>query len=379
MVYLLSILPIVAAVALHYWFTYDFEYPVCPPSSSAVVVTGCSSGIGLQTAISLASNGYTVYASVRKQEEFDLFSEFPRIQPILLDITNTTMIEEAVDFISADIEARKLNHHRNSRNNDKTSSSPSSPPPLELVGLINNAAIAYLAAVEEIDMHLFHQVNQVNVYGTIQMIQAFLPLLSRSTCGARIVNVGSVAGVLASPLYGAYSASKFALEAITDSLRLEMEFRHGRGKVSVSIVEPGSVLDTKMRKKNIKVLPQYAANAATGKLGGDAEVGGDAAPYTAAPVPPANTAARAAGPYETWYRYTRDRFKELESKRIGSPVEEVVSNIHHALANPYPRPRYLVGVVGHFPTWLLSALNKGVQVLPTRAVDRILLAMAPKE
>ena len=183
-----------------------------------VVITGASTGIGRSTAEYLAAKGWQVFAGVRKDKDGDaLVAADARIKPILLDVTNPDHVTTAVETVRAALDGQKL------------------------TGLVNNAGIANMGplAVQPLDEFKSH--FDVNVFGLLRASQAFAPLLGMddTLAGApgRIVNITSVGGRLASPFLGAYTATKHAVESITDSLRRELVM-FGIDAISVG---PGAV------------------------------------------------------------------------------------------------------------------------------------------
>ncbi|WP_138946106.1 SDR family NAD(P)-dependent oxidoreductase [Plantibacter sp. M259] len=179
-----------------------------PESRSLIVVTGASTGMGAATARELAARGHHVLAGVRREADgAELASD--RIRPVILDITSSDQIADLASLIEAD--GRPLR------------------------ALVNNAGIAVNAPVEVLPIAEWRRQFDVNFFGHIEVTQALLPALLRSR--GRVVMMSSLGGRLAQPTYGAYSGSKFALEAVSDSLRRELA-PHG---VTVAIVEPGAV------------------------------------------------------------------------------------------------------------------------------------------
>src|SRR4051812_38767485 len=179
----------------------------------AVVITGASKGIGRAIASRLAGKGFRVYAGVRDPADGETLKRETAgdLRPVILDITR----QETIDAAASSIRAELGNH--------------------QLHGLINNAGIAIAGPLEFLPIAELRKQLEVNVIGQVAMIQAMLPLLREAK--GRIVNIGSIAGKSAMPMTGPYSASKFALEAITDSLRVElMPFG-----VDVIIIEPGMI------------------------------------------------------------------------------------------------------------------------------------------
>ncbi|PPF45408.1 dehydrogenase [Pseudoclavibacter sp. AY1F1] len=179
-----------------------------PEKSSLFVVTGASTGMGAATTRALAAQGHFVLAGVRKDSDGRALKS-ANVQPVLLDITRPEQITDLASVVEAD--GRPLR------------------------ALVNNAGIAVNAPVEALPMTEWRRQFDVNFFGHIEVTQALLPALLRSR--GRVVMMSSVGGRLAQPTYGAYSGSKYALEAVSDSLRRELA-PHG---VKVVIVEPGAV------------------------------------------------------------------------------------------------------------------------------------------
>jgi short-subunit dehydrogenase len=187
-----------------------------------VVVTGASSGIGKATALHLDQRGFRVFAGVRKEADGRALSEGPsdRLKPILLDVTDDKSIATAVNVVT-----------------QSTSG--------ELFGLVNNAGLSLNGPLELVSVPEVKELMNVNVIGLLAVTQAFLPLLRKSR--GRIVNISSGHGLLAIPDKSAYAASKFAVQAISDALRVELR----PFGVSVSCVAVGKV-DTAVLGKIIE-------------------------------------------------------------------------------------------------------------------------------
>ena len=178
----------------------------------AVVVTGASTGIGAATAVRLASEGFEVFAGVRHVSDApDCHDDVAgSVTPLGLDITDERSIRAAAAVVGEAVAERGL------------------------AGLVNNAGIVKPAPLEFQPLDDFRQQLEVNLVAHVAVTQAFLPLIR---CGhGRIVNVGSIGGRLALPLHGAYSASKFGMEGLTDALRLELR----QWGIPVSLVDPGA-------------------------------------------------------------------------------------------------------------------------------------------
>ncbi|NJM09918.1 MAG: SDR family oxidoreductase [Bdellovibrionaceae bacterium] len=176
-----------------------------------ILLSGASTGIGRAAAIQLARKSHSVWAGVRSQKAFDdvIKANVKGLQPVFLDVCDEKSIVECVSQIKKKAGV--------------------------LHGLVNNAGIAVGGPVEAVKLEDWRRQFETNVFGQVRVIQECLPLLRESK--GRIVNVSSIAGKISSPFLAPYSASKFALEAISDSLRRELQ-RHG---VKVVVVEPGPI------------------------------------------------------------------------------------------------------------------------------------------
>ncbi len=174
----------------------------------AVLVTGASSGIGLKITEYLSDAGHFVYAGARKEKDIAALNKMPNVQAIRLDVTVQSDIDAAVATITK--EGRGL------------------------YGLVNNAGVAIVGPLMNVDDDDFHFQMNVNVYGPVRVTKAFGPLIVAS--GGRITTIGSISGILSSGSLGPYSMTKHAMEAFTDALATEMEPQG----VIANIVEPGN-------------------------------------------------------------------------------------------------------------------------------------------
>jgi NAD(P)-dependent dehydrogenase (short-subunit alcohol dehydrogenase family) len=180
------------------------------PKQRLAVVSGASSGIGAATARRLAAEGYHVLAGVRRSKDADALRAI-NLEPIILDITDEAAIAELVQRIRADPGHRPLG------------------------ALVNNAGMAVNAPLEAYKLEEWRRLFDVNLFGHVAMMQALLPALIESR--GTIVNISSVGGKVAMATYGPYAGTKFALEAISDSLRREV----APLGVKVVLIEPGAV------------------------------------------------------------------------------------------------------------------------------------------
>lgn len=272
----------------------------------SVVITGASTGIGWATAKRLLDKGFRVFGSVRKQADADrLKDEFgANFTPLIFDVTDEPAVLAAAREVRAALNGEKL------------------------AGLVNNAGIAVAGPVLGLPADEFRRQMDVNVIGPIIATQAFAPLLgadpSLKGLPGRIIMISSVAGKIGNPLTPAYSASKHAIEGLSESLRRELMLFG----VDVVIVAPGPV------KTPIWSKGQEAA---------------DLSRYQNSPYLPALQKATA---------YIR----QLET--IGLPAEKIAERVHDALTLPNPKVRY--HIAPDTMRYLLAA------VLPKRTMDRII-------
>jgi NAD(P)-dependent dehydrogenase (short-subunit alcohol dehydrogenase family) len=184
-----------------------------------VLITGASTGIGAATARHMAAKGWRVFAGVRKAADGDALKDGASgdLRPIILDVARPEQIASAVETVSAALAGEKL------------------------AGLVNNAGIAKMGPLAIQPMDDFKAHFDVNVFGLLAVTQAFTPLLGSDTARkgspGRIVNITSVGGRLSAPFLGAYTATKHAVESITDSLRRELVI-YGIDAIAIG---PGSV------------------------------------------------------------------------------------------------------------------------------------------
>lgn len=274
-----------------------------------VLVTGTTSGIGRAAVSMLASRGFRVFAGYRGvapdfSAEVEAAAHQP-IEPVELDVTSDDDVARAVERLEAVC-------------------------PDGLYGLVNNAGIGAPSAVELTHVDELRRLFEVNSVAPLRMIQAFLPLLRRRQ--GRIVNMSSMNGTIALPMVGAYSASKFALEALSDALRVELR----PWGIKVVLVQPGQI-KTAIFDKAREALASRSAQIPS-------ELG---AGYN-------GLYARAA------------TFNERGAKAATGP-SAVAWAVFKALNARFPRTRYVVG----FDSWGLQAMR---WAFPTWALDRILAA-----
>ena len=271
----------------------------------AVVITGASSGIGAACALDLDKQGFRVFAGVRLASAGQALKQraTDRLTPVLLDVTQADSIRKATEEIGQAV------------------------GPDGVAGLVNNAGIVVVGPLELLPIDEFRRQFEVNVIGNLAVTQALLPLLRQGH--GRIVNMGSLNGVMAPPYFGPYAASKFALEALSDCLRVELR----KWGISVSLIEPGSVKTPIWEKSqgNADRLADHVSLERKALYDDDM------------------TAVRAAA---------------VKLAQRAMPVERVVRAVRHALCSRRPHTRYPVG--GE------ARLARAARLLPDRFRDRIL-------
>lgn len=172
-----------------------------------ILITGCSSGIGHNLTLRLVQAGHTVIATARNIGSLAYLNV---AETLRLDVTQPESIKQAVDAIIQKYSRIDV--------------------------LVNNAGYAQVGAIEDLSDEQVYQLYDVNVFGVLRMVRAVLPVMRKQGSG-RIINISSIAGKLVTPVNGAYSSSKSALEALSDALRLEVE----PFNVQVIMIEPGAI------------------------------------------------------------------------------------------------------------------------------------------
>ncbi len=272
----------------------------------AVLITGASTGIGKACVLHLDQQGWKVFAGVRRDVDAEALraQAGPQLETLLLDVTDSAGIATAREQVEHAVGKAGL------------------------AGLVNNAGIAIAGPLEILPLQEFRRQLEVNVTGALAVTQAFLPLLR--VARGRVVQMSSISGRVAAPFIGAYAASKFALEAMSDALRVEL-LPWG---VEVALIEPGSVATPIWEKSR-----RHSAEIARA-------------------IPP--------GQRELYRRaYDAMRAAAQQAGETGVDAIEVARAVEHALAAPKPRTRYLVGKNVKKHAWL-------ARFLPDRTLDRLM-------
>ena len=278
-------------------------------SSRAVLITGCSSGIGRVAADTLRERGYRTFATARRAEDVERLAADGH-ESLRLDLTDARSIDAALDEVLGRTSGR-------------------------LYGLFNNGGFGQPGAVEDLTTEVLRAQFETNVFGWHAVARRVLPVM-RAAGEGRIVQNSSVLGLVVLRYRGAYNASKFAIEALTDTMRLELR---GSG-VYVSLIEPGPITS------------RFRANAFEAfKRNIDVE----------------------SSPHREVYRAVVKRLADEDQEApFTLPESAVAAKLLHALESPRPKARYHVTV----PTHVLAFLKR---VLPTLWLDTVLRRISDTE
>lgn len=274
-------------------------------SERSILITGCSSGIGLDAARTLATRGWRVLASCRQQQDCDKLNA-EGIESFVLDYADSRSVQAGAEL------ALELTHGK-------------------LDALFNNGAFAIPGLVEDLPREALRNLFETNFFGQFELINALLPSMRENAQG-RIINCSSVLGLVAMPFRGAYNASKFAMEGLTDTLRLEV----AESPIHIILIEPGPIA-TRIRENSIPHFERWI----------DWQNSAQRSRYEQQLIP------RLYQPSAK-----KDRF-ELASSAV-------TAKLIHALESPTPQPRYYVTT----PTRIAGILKR---LLTTRGLDRLLL------
>ncbi|MDH3981080.1 MAG: SDR family oxidoreductase [Gammaproteobacteria bacterium] len=268
----------------------------------SILITGCSSGIGLCVAHGLRQRGYRVFATVRNPADVEALAQ-QGLESLPLDLANPASITGAVNTVLSRSDGR-------------------------LDAVFHNGAYGQSGAVEDLSRATLREQFETNVFGWHELTNCLLPVMREQGHG-RIIYNSSVLGFVALRYRGAYNASKYAIEGLADTLRLELR---GTG-IHVSLIEPGPI--TSLFRVN--ALAAYQRN-----------------------IDPAQSVHREA------YEHMEQRLtKEGPAVPFTLPPEAVLKRVIHALESPRPKARYPVT----FPTYLFATLKR---ILPVRLLDRML-------
>ena len=278
-------------------------------TDKSILITGCSSGIGLCVAQGLQARGYRVFATARKAEDVARLNA-EGLESLQLDLADSASIDTALTEIL---------HRTGGR----------------LDALFNNGAYGQPGAVEDLRREVLRAQFETNLFGTHELTCRVIAVMRRQGHG-RIVTNSSILGMIGLPFRGAYAATKFALEGLTDTLRLEL---HGSG-IHISLIEPGPIAS----RFRTNAFANYKENI-------DAE----------------------ASHFRDIYRGMEKRLtKQGPAQPFTLPPAAVLVKVMHALEAPRPKARYYVT----FPTRLFGVLRR---LLPIAALDWVLRRVSNNE
>ena len=261
-----------------------------PVSDRSVLITGCSSGIGKSTAALLKAEGWKVYAAARKDADLEMLSA-EGYTPIQLDVSSESSIQTAAKAVLHDNDGK-------------------------LGGLVNNAGLGITGAMEDLSWNAMSMQMNVNTIGMQLLSNQFIPAFRQAGNG-RIVNISSVLGRVSIPFAGMYCASKFAMEAMSDAMRMEVR----AAGIGVSLIEPGPIQS------------QFRPNAAA---------------LINEHVDTSNSAFK-----DYYASHVENRLlKNHDDQPFMLPPEAVAKKIRHALVSGNPRRRYCVTVPAYGGAWL---------------------------
>jgi len=274
--------------------------------TKSILISGCSSGIGLCTARGLMQRGYQVFAAARQADDVENLNKLG-LKGVFLDLDDSSSISTAVETVLTQTGG-------------------------ELSALFNNAAYGQPGAVEDLSRDVLRQQFESNLFGTHELTNLVIPIMRKQGYG-RIIQNSSVLGLAALPYRGAYNASKFALEGLSDTLRLEL---YGSG-IHVSLIEPGPI-ESRFRANAFAMFKQNID--------------------------------REHSAHRDYYRGVETRLaKQGHAQPFTLPPEAVLKKVIHALESPRPKARYYVTV----PTYLFGYARR---LLSSRLLDKILLKVS---
>jgi len=267
----------------------------------SILITGCSSGIGLASAREMKSRGWRVFATARKPDDLARLKEQDGVESLYLDYTEPASIEAAADQVLAATGGA-------------------------LTALFNNGAYGQPGAVEDLKPDVLRAQFEANVFGWHDLTARVIPAM-RAQGHGRIVFCSSVLGLMAAPYRGAYCASKFAIEALADTLRMEL----APTGIKIVLIEPGPIASRFIEH----ALEAYRRNI-------DLE----------------------GSPHRDVYRERIARLEEGGDQTFKLAPEAVAAKLVHALESRRPKPRYYLTI----PTYAAVLLRR---LLPTRALDAV--------
>lgn len=271
--------------------------------SKSILITGCSSGIGLSATKILSKKNWQVFATARQKKDLEMLRAIPGVRALYLDYTDPTSI--------ADTAAAVL---------DETNG--------KLYALFNNGAYGQPGAVEDISPQALREQFEANVFGWHDLTIRLIPSMRKQNQG-RIIQCSSIFGFVSPHFRGAYNASKYAIEALSDSMRQELRDTN----ICISIIEPGPI-----RTRFVdNALAAYEKNIDIDN-----------------------------SPHSSIYKQRISKMKNGSSKTFRRRPEIIVDKLLHALTSSRPKNRYYATI----PTYVMAYAKR---LLPTKLIDEILI------
>ena len=265
-----------------------------------VLITGCSTGIGLCLATELEKSGYKVLATCRAGSDLEKLKSLG-LAVYKLDLADSNSITQAVQWSLDESQGR-------------------------IYGLINNGAYGQPGAVEDLSREALLEQFQTNVFGTQELTNQILPAMRKHNDG-RIIQISSILGLVCLPYRGAYNASKYALESLTDTMRLELK----NTGIKLSLIEPGPI-ESDFRKNALEMFYKHIDIAGS--------------------------------PHQKYYSSVQDRLQAMDNVPFTLPADAVLKKVVHALNSKNPKIRYKITV----PAIGLSLLKR---LFPDRLFDSL--------
>ena len=270
----------------------------------SILITGCSSGIGKKAAEILAAKNWQVFATARKEEDLALLAKIKGVTPLYLDYRDPASIKAAADSTLAQTDGK-------------------------LYALFNNGGYGQPGAVEDLPTSALKDQFETNFFGCHDLTRQIIPAM-RKNGGGRIIQCSSILGFISAHYRGAYTASKHALEALTDSMRMELKGTN----IHISLIEPGPIATNFLPN----ALAAYQKNI-------DFE----------------------NSPHKDIYKVRIKAMQAGGQQNFKLKPDKVVAKLEHALTAKTPKARYYVTL----PTYFMAYAKR---VLPTKLIDKIMMS-----
>jgi NAD(P)-dependent dehydrogenase (short-subunit alcohol dehydrogenase family) len=278
-------------------------------NSQIILITGCSSGIGFDAVFALLKRGHRVIASCRKPEDREKLLALGA-EAILLDVTDSHSIQSAFSQLLSMTGGR-------------------------LDVLINNAGYGQAGALEDISRDVLRRQFETNVFGLLELSNLVIPIMRKQGHG-RIINISSILGIISMPFRGAYNASKYAVEGLSDTLRLELQ----SSGIQVITIEPGPI-ESRFRDNSVDSSLQNID--------------------------------REHSYFSQQYGKMVTNYKQTKANSVFTKQPDaVIKKLLHAIESKRPRAKYLVTMPAHLFIFLK-------RVLSTRMLDRLFIFLSKKE